>query len=97
MQMKDAIENLAKAYLEIRREGCIQFDELLVVIHCDPDHIVGMELNLQSIKRVMNGRNDGQQLDALKHCQTLYTFLNDCVSRWRKIMDDHRRCFDNKF
>jgi len=26
--MRDAVENLAKAYIEIRKEGCIQFDDM---------------------------------------------------------------------
>ncbi|XP_067936896.1 E3 ubiquitin-protein ligase RNF213-like [Watersipora subatra] len=88
--MKDAIENLANAYLDIRREGCIQFDELLVVIHCDETKPVGMEVRLQSIKRVLHSRNDAGA-DALKHCETLFQFFTQCVSRWQDIMKDHRR------
>ncbi|XP_067936897.1 E3 ubiquitin-protein ligase rnf213-alpha-like [Watersipora subatra] len=89
-RMKDAIENLANAYLDIRREGCIQFDELLVVIHCDKTKNVGMEVRLQSIKRVLHNRNDAAA-DALKHCETLFQFFTQCVSRWQDIMKDHRR------
>ena len=89
--MKDAIENLAKAYLDIRREGCIQFDDLLVVVHCDQSHSVGIELRLQSIGEVMQGRNVKNEMDALMHCQALYRFLNQCVSKWQDIMAENRR------
>ena len=87
--MRDAVENLARAYIEIRREGCIQFDDLLVVLHCNPSHHIAIEVRLQSIGRVMTGKRD--QNDAMGHCEELYRYMRDCIGRWRESMEIKRR------
>ena len=33
IQMREAVEDLGKAFLEIRREGCIQFNDMFVELH----------------------------------------------------------------
>jgi len=90
--MRDAVENLAKAYIEIRKEGCIQFDDMLVIVHCRPQDTVGIEIKLQSINKVMVGKNREKSGGALPLCQDLYTYLNNCVIEWRKNMNQYRRC-----
>ena len=87
--MRDAVENLALAYIEIRREGCIQFDDLLVRIHCNPDRSTVVEIILQSIDKVFSGR--AQEKTALAHCQYLYEYLNNCMQKWKAAMTDERR------
>lgn len=87
--MRDAAENLGNAYLDIKREGCIQFDDMMVVVHCHPESPVGVEVRLQSIGEAMNGTN--KEKSALTHCQNIYTYLNSCLGKWRDSMDVQRR------
>lgn len=87
--MKDAVENLAQAYIDIRREGCIQFDDLLVVVHCNPNHRTAVEVRLQSIEVAMIGQNKDK--DPIGHCQDLFRYMKDCITKWRSSMDDKRR------
>ena len=87
--MRDAVENLARAYIDIRREGCIQFDDMLVVIHCNPNHKVAIEVRLQSIGKVMTGKRAEQ--DAIAHCEDIYRYMRDCIGKWRESMDNNRR------
>lgn len=87
--MRDAVENLAQAYIDIRKEGCIQFDDMLVVVHCNPNHRTAIEVRLQSINKAMVGQNS--EKSALEHCQYLHSYLTDCVQKWRKTMDEKRR------
>jgi len=76
--MRDAVENLAKAYIEIRKEGCIQ-------------STVGIEIKLQSINQVIQGLRKESKGSSLEFCRDLYTYLNSCVSKWRENMDKYRR------
>ena len=89
LQMRDAVENLSQAYLDIRREGCIQFDDMLVIVHCSKKHKNGIEVKLQSISKSMIGHNGKKK--ALEHCEYLYTYLNNCVKKWRENMNKMRR------
>lgn len=92
LKMRDAVENLAKAYLEIRREGCIQFDDLVVVIHCAPlttRRKVAIEVCLQSVGETMHGYKTDKT--ALEHCHDLYNYLKECLQKWRDSMDNMRR------
>ena len=88
--MIDAVENLAKKYIDIRREGCIQFDDMLVVVHCNPKHKIGVEVRLQSIHVSMLGLNSDLK-DPIAHCQDLYRYMDDCIKDWRKSMMTKRR------
>jgi len=54
--MRDAVERLARVYLEIRREGCIQFDEMLVKIDCSAEMTSKVKFKLQSIKHQFVGK-----------------------------------------
>ena len=87
--MRDAVEILAQAYIDIRREGCIQFDDMLVCLHCNPKHATAIEVRLQSINRAMIGRTNEKTV--LKHCEYLYNYLNGCIKKWRDNMDEKRR------
>lgn len=89
LQMRDAVKNLADAYLEIRREGCIQFDDMKVVVHCNPEHAVAIEIKLQSIKTSITGLSE--ENTALEHCQNVYAYLKRCLTKWRASMDIKRR------
>lgn len=87
--MRDAVENLAKAYIDVRREGCIQFDDLLVTVHCKPTEGTAVEIRLQSIDE---GKvfASAEEMSALDHCLVIYKYLSECVKRWRSSMDAHR-------
>lgn len=85
--MRDDIENLAKAYIEIRREGCIQFDDLLVKVHCNPTDTT-VELKLQSLDQSITGKPKSGTSE--RHCKELYQFLNTCVADWKKRMNMER-------
>ena len=87
--MRDAVENLARAYIDIRREGCIQFDDMLVVVHCNISHHTAIEVRLQSIVRVMTGKRVHN--DAMGHCEDLYRYMRDCIGRWKESMALKRR------
>ena len=87
--MRDAVENLGNAFLDIKREGCIQFDDMKVVVHCNPDHAVVIEIKLQSIEQTMNGLKE--ENNALVHCRRVYTYLKGCLKKWRDSMDEKRR------
>lgn len=90
--MCDAATNLGNAYISIRRAGCIQFDDLLVVIHCDPSNEnspVAIEIKLKQAKVTVLGYKD--QKSALKQCQDLHSYLNDCLRDWKQHMDSFRR------
>ena len=89
-QMRDAVENLARAYIDIRREGCIQFDDMMVVVHCNPDHKIAVEVRLHSIGVSMLGYNSKEK-DPIAHCQDLYRYMRGCIGRWRDSMDVKRR------
>ena len=88
--MRDDVENLARAYLEIRHEGCIQFDDLVVRIHCNPQ--IGkpsVELKLQSIDESIIAKHT-QYATSNRHCRDLYKFFNHCIDDWKKKMADER-------
>ena len=87
--MRDAVENLGLAYIEIKKEGCIQFDDMKVVVHCNPDSVVALEFGLQSIQQVMRGMRSDKP--AVEHCKNVYTYLKSCIGKWRKSMDEKRR------
>lgn len=87
--MRDAVENLAKAYIEIRQEGCIQFDDLLVVIHSDASPKIALEVCLTSVGKQMYGFKG--QKTPLNHCQDLQKYLKDCLGKWRDSMNEKRR------
>lgn len=87
--MRDAIENLGSAYIDIRREGCIQFDDLLVVVHCNPDHGSAIEIRLITVGKKMFGQK--REKSALLHTQDLYAYLKNCAEEWRASMDKTRR------
>ena len=87
--MRDAVENLGVAYIEIKKEGCIQFDDMKVVVHCNPDDAVAIEIRLQSIKQVMKGMS--LEKPAVEHCQNVYAYLKSCITKWRQSMDEKRR------
>ncbi|XP_067940324.1 E3 ubiquitin-protein ligase rnf213-alpha-like [Watersipora subatra] len=87
-EMRDAVENLARAYIEVRREGCIQFDDLKVVIHCNQSHAVAIEIKLQTIEKSFSGPSS--EGTSLQHCHNMYKYLIDCIKRWRESMDEKR-------
>ena len=87
--MRDAIENLAQAYIDIRREGCIQFDDMMVVVHCNEDHKVAIEVRLQSIGLSMMGKS--KEKSPIEHCEDLYRYMTGCISKWRASMEEKRR------
>ena len=88
--MKDAIENLARDYLEIRREGCIQFDKMYIEVDCSQLAEAAVKFKLYSIKKAYSGSSRSKS--ALAHCQDLHAYLVDCVKNWRHNMDTMRRC-----
>lgn len=88
--MKDSAENIAKVFLEIKKEGCIQFDDLLIKIQCNPKSKDGVKFKLQSIKKAFVGMTDGGKT-ALHHCKDLYNYMRDCLEQWRANMADYRR------
>ena len=83
------MENLGVAYIEIKKEGCIQFDDMKVVVHCNPDDAVAIEIRLQSIGQIMKGLSC--EKPAVEHCQDVYTYLKSCITKWRQSMDEKRR------
>lgn len=87
--MRDAIENLGNAYIDIRREGCIQFDDLLVVIHCNPEHKTAVEIQLQSVGKKMFGTT--REKTVLEHTNDIHAYLASCLQKWRDSMNDKRR------
>jgi len=87
--MRDAVENLGVAYLEIKRAGCILFDDLFVIVHCNPEHRVAVEIILQASGTPLYGRTF--EKSALKHCQNVHNFLSDCFQKWTDIMESERR------
>lgn len=87
--MQDAVENLAKAYIDIRNLGCIQFDDMMVVVHCNVDHRVAIEVRLQSIGHCILGMK--KEKPCIEHCEDLHRYMTVCASKWRKLMDDRRR------
>ena len=87
--MRDAIENLAQAYIDIRREGCIQFDDMMVVVHCNEDHKVAIEVRLQSIGLSMMGKS--KEKSPIEHCQDQNRYMTGCISILRASMDEKRR------
>ena len=87
--MRDAVQILAQAYIDIRKEGCIQFDDMLVVIYCNPTRKTVIEIKFQSVNKVMVGKV--AEKTVLAHCQYLHTHLRDCIDAWRGNMNDKRR------
>ena len=87
--MRDAAENLAQAYLEIRKEGCIQFDELLIKIDCDRECTAPVKIKFQAIKEHYIGRKADKSI--LEHYKDLLDFLRSCVRKWRDIMSQKRK------
>lgn len=86
--MREAVEDLAEAYLHIRRDGCIQFDDLRVVLHCPPSEAVAIEIKLTSVGKQMYGYSC--QKTTLEHCGDITTYLKDCIEKWRASMDKKR-------
>ncbi|XP_067940322.1 E3 ubiquitin-protein ligase rnf213-alpha-like [Watersipora subatra] len=82
-QMRDAVENLASAYIEIRKEGCIQFDDLKVVVHCDQSHDVAIEIKLQAIEESLYGQSS--ESSSLEHCHDMYAYLTTCIRRCENL------------
>lgn len=89
--MRDEVENLAQAYLEIRKEGCIQFDDLLIKIDCDEAQPASIKVKFQAIKEQYIGRR-AENSSTIEHCTDLCDFLRECVKKWREIMVEKRRC-----
>jgi len=83
------VENLGNSYLEIKRAGCILFDDMFVIIHCNPEHRVAVEITLQASETPLYGLKF--EKSALKHCQNIYNFLSDCFQKWKAIMESERR------
>ena len=77
------------AFIEIKKEGCIQFDDMKVVVHCNPEDDVAIEIRLQSIGQIMKGLSC--EKPAVEHCQDVYTYLKSCITKWRQSMDEKRR------
>lgn len=89
-QMRDAVESLAMAYLDVRKEGCIQFDDLLIKVDCDKNKAAPVKVKcFQANKQHYTGRK--VEKSALDHCNDLCSYLNSCVTKWREIMDLKRR------
>ena len=88
--MRDAVENLARAYIDIKREGCVQFDDMLITVHCNPKHDVAVEVRLKSMKKGLYGQNKDTK-DAITHCQDIYRHLRECMEMWEQTMNIKRR------
>ena len=87
--MREAVEDLGKAFLEIRREGCIQFNDLLVDLHCAPVSDTAVEVNLASIGEQMYGiQTEGKT--AADHCRDIVACLNQFIIEWRDNMNSKR-------
>ena len=82
------MQNLAQAYLEIRKEGCIQFDELLIKIDSDRECTAPVKIKFQAIKEHYMGRKTDKSI--LAHCKDLLDFLRSCGRKWRDIMGQKR-------
>ena len=82
------MENLAKAYIAVRQEGCIQFDDMKVLVHCNPG-AVAIVISFKGIEKTLTGQTD--EASALKHCQNVADYLTDCLITWRKSMESQRR------
>ena len=95
--MRDAVENLANAYIRIKSEGCIQLDNMKIVVHCNFDDDAAIEITFQSIQQTLTGYKT--EKNALQHCQCVTAYLRSCIEKWRKIMAVARRyiCLVYKF
>ena len=87
--MRDAAESLGQAYLDIRREGCIQFDDMMVVVHCNVQETVAIEIKFQSIGASLIGLK--KENTALKHCNILLDYLKSCIRQWRESLNEMQR------
>lgn len=89
--MKDAVENIGKAYLEIRRAGCIQFNDMFIEVDCNNKTHVAIKIKFSSIGRVVKGKRS--EKTALEHCQDIYHFMKGCIEKWQTNMDKMRRYY----
>ena len=80
--------NLAQAYLNIQREGCIQFDEFYCII--EPRiHSGTISVEFPSLKTTLyETAKDG---DIILHVEELFNFLKQCITCWRKKLEESRR------
>ena len=85
--MKDAVENLAQAYLNIRREGCIQFDDFYVVITQRKEKVTErrlcVEVKLPQVEKVLRGW-ETPMTTVMYHVTSIYEYMNECVEKWRR-------------
>lgn len=86
--MRDDIENLARVYLEIRQQGCVQFNDVLMRVYCSPKDVT-VELTLQSINETIKAKPSAELSQI--HCRELYEFLKKCVKEWKDKMAQERR------
>lgn len=86
--MRDAVQILAQAYIDIRKEGCILFDDMLVVIYCDPELETVIKIRFKSSISYIVGKDSEKTV--LAHCQHLHTHLRACIDMWRDNMNDKR-------
>lgn len=86
--MRDIVENLGNAYLDIKREGCTLFDNMTLVLHCNEEHIA-LEMRLPSIGKNLTGQR--REKTAVKHAEDMYQYLMSCLREWKIIMADKRR------
>ena len=87
--MKDAVENLARVFIDLRREGCVQFENMYITVYCDPAHDPGVEISFRSLGKALMGVKESKT--ALEHCLDIYVYLKDCVKMWREMTTDIRR------
>lgn len=83
------MESIARSYIDLRQDGCVQFDNLLVFVYCDPEHESGVEVRLRSmLQKPIEGDTEK---DLLSNCEEINSFLQECIQSWRQSMIKHRR------
>lgn len=88
--MRDAVENLAQSYMDIRREGCIQFDDMSVIVYCDPDSDISIKVKMSTDHAEMCGHNS-ENKNAMSHCQDLHVYMTRCLQEWKNFMEQKRK------
>lgn len=84
--MKDAVETLAQTYLEVRNAGCMQFDDMYIIVKPHAD--VCIEVKFALIKRTLHGRKS--ENNVLTHLADLSDILKDFVENWEKSLAERR-------
>lgn len=92
LQVKDCVEKLARAYLDLVWNGCVQFDDLLMFVNCNDEEPWGVQIRWKQLQiDSLDGKNDNNlNIGTIDHCQAIYKVLQECITSWTEKLNSVR-------